>query len=503
MRRLLALLAALALAASPAAAAAPRVTVGNGRVLTAPGAAVPALIAAAPLTAGLSAASLPLAPSIGLSAPAALLSAPSAQPALLQPQALEAAPAPAQPPALTLVARRAGGPSSPASLLALEAGAALAARRPADVARLYEAAPAAPDFAALTPVVEPAEPSPWRPSSALLKPAAGLLNAFRRAAYDRRVANAGVGERVTTEELGLRESLSKAHRALEQGLPQRALGTLSDHFGAASAKSWFRANAQFDRYRAQAMSYFRFAESAILRAYGRSHGRAGDAGLVAEARAAAREGSLVGHEYRATPLQDKDSGHCALHTMFNAITASAGFVRPLRVHEFIEDARAALNTMPTVTGSARGVARLERELGVKFGRNVDEGLGDESMAAYARRLGLGLRGAPAPADAQGWLALLRGPEETLLTFRMFHPRFRHDEEERAREGHDYRVLHHAAYLLGAFPSPSRGEWLFMVQDSGSGVTAFHTAEELTALSKDVLRLSVPAAVGLPAPAAAK
>jgi hypothetical protein len=211
----------------------------------------------------------------------------------------------------------------------------------------------------------------------------------------------------------------------------------------------------------------------------------------------------VGHEYRVTPLQDKDSGHCALHTMFNAISASAGFVRPLRVHEFIEDAREALDAMPKVTGSARGIARLEKELGVKFGRNVDDGLGDDSMAAYARRLGLGLRAEPAPADAQGWLTLLRGREETLLTFRMFHPRFRHDDEARRHEGHDYRVLHHAAYLLGAFPSPSRGQWLFMVQDSGSGITAFHTAEELSALSKDVLRLSVPAAVRLPSGTAAK
>jgi hypothetical protein len=251
------------------------------------------------------------------------------------------------------------------------------------------------------------------------------------------------------------------------------------------------------------MAYYRFAEDAILRAYGRSHKRASDAGLVAEARAAARAGTLVGHEYRVTPLQDKDSGHCALHTMFNAISASAGFVRPLRVHEFIEDAREALDAMPKVTGSARGIARLEKELGVKFGRNVDDGLGDDSMAAYARRLGLGLRAEPAPADAQGWLTLLRGREETLLTFRMFHPRFRHDDEARRHEGHDYRVLHHAAYLLGAFPSPSRGQWLFMVQDSGSGITAFHTAEELSALSKDVLRLSVPAAVRLPSGTAAK
>jgi predicted DNA-binding transcriptional regulator YafY len=48
-------------------------------------------------------------------------------------------------------------------------------------------------------------------------------------------------------------------------------------------------------------------------------------------------------------------------------------------------------------------------------------------------------------------------------------------------GHDYRVIHHEVYLLGAFDSPSRGARLFLLQDSGSGSTLMATAEELSAL----------------------
>jgi hypothetical protein len=344
-------------------------------------------------------------------------------------------------------------------------------------------------------VNEPAAPRAWRPSWSLLKPAAALYNAARRASYERRVANPRPGERVTIEEHGLRESLVTVHDALAQRSPQHALAVLTERFEAGSAKSWFQANGEFSRYRDQAMAYYRFAERAVLAAYGRSHARASDPVLVAEARAAARDGSLVGREYRATALQDKDSGHCAHHAFFNAIMASVGFVYPLKVHQLVENAKRLLNVRPVFNRTAAAErAQLEAQLGVKFGRDVDQGMGDKDMAQYASLLGMSLASRAPPSGEAGWLALLRGPEQPLLTYRMFHPRFRLDA---AVDGHDYRVLHHAAYLLGAFPSRSRGATLFMVQDSGSGITAFLTAEELTALVKDVQLLDARAPVRLP------
>ncbi len=352
----------------------------------------------------------------------------------------------------------------------------------------------------MSPVKELPAPSAWTPRSALLKPFAGALNAARRALHARRLANAPPSRRLTVEEIGLRQTLTGAHGALAAGRPQEALGALSAHFNGSAAKSWFRANSSFDRYRDKGMEYYRFAEDAVLRAYGRSHARAADRGLVAEARAAARDGSLLGREYRTTQLQDKGAGHCAHHALFNAIKASAGFAYPLAVRQFIENAREMLNVRPAIAGN---VAALEAAMGVKFGLDVDQGMDDKSMARYASLLGLNLGVRGPPADEAGWKALVAGREQPLLTFRMFHPRYRLDETARAVEGHRYEMLHHEVYLLGAFPSPSRGTWLFMVQDSGSGITAFHTAEELTALTKDVQLLDVSAPARLPSKKAAE
>lgn len=486
MRGLLLLLTASALAAVPLRAAAPRVSLLNARPAapaTPPGLTLPpaSLLAVPALPAGPG-----LSPASRLAAPALPAGGPR-----LSPEGVPT-PAPSLPPLSLLPASQAPGPArdtpaeAPAARRALDEGAALAEGAPSDIGRLYDAAPAAPDFAELSPVVEPPAPRPWRPSWTMLKPAAGLVNAWRSAAHERRARNAGPEQRVTMEETGLRESLTGVHAALREGRLQAALDPLSEHFDGAAAKEWFRANGGFGPYREQAMVYYRFAEVVLLRAYARSHRRASDAGLIAEARAASRDGSLLGRGYRATPPQEKDSGHCALHAMFNAITAAAGFVYPLPVHEFVENARSMLNAMPSFHNTGRrGIAQMEKELGLKFGRNVDEGLGDKDMARYAGALGLPMRTVAAPASDAGWRELLGGREQAVLSLRMFHPRFRLDKRDAALEGHEYRMLHHAVHLLGAFPSPSRGVWLYMVQDSGSGVTAFHTAEELTALTRDV------------------
>lgn len=260
---------------------------------------------------------------------------------------------------------------------------------------------------------EPVAPRAWRPGWSLLKPAAALYNAARRASYERRVLNAGPGQRVTTEEHGLRESLTTIHDALAQRAPQAALSVLTERFETGAAKDWFHANGSFSRYRDQAMEYYRFTERAVRPVFNRS--------------------------------------------------------------------------------AAAERARLEAQLGVTFGRDVGQGMSDKDMSRYASLLGMSLASRAPPSDEAGWLGLLRGPEQPLLTYRMFHPRLRLD----GSEGHDYRVLYHATYLLGAFPSPSRGATLFMVQDSGSGITAFLTAEELTALVKDVQLLAAAAPVRLP------
>lgn len=501
MRRILALLTASVLAA-PAQGAGPRVVLPTGRATTT---SVPLLLPQASLIATpgaplafhqpLQGALTPLMP-LPASAPRALDSVAAPPPVPAAHAAAVAAPAIATLPA------PAAAPTQRAAD-ALERGAALAAEAPSRVGRLYDAAPAGPDFESLSPVKAIPAPQAWTPRSALLKPFAGALNATRRALHDRRLANAPPARRLTLEEMGLRDTLAGAHQALLAGRPQEALEALTKHITGASAKSWFRANSPFDRYREKGLEYYRFAEDAVLRAYGRAYARADDRALAAEARAAALDGSLLGRPYRSTPIQDKNASHCAQHALFNAITASVGFAYPLTVRDFIKNARETLNVRPAYAGSGRGAVELESAVGVRFGIDVDEGMDDRTLARYASLLGLKLGVRGPPADEAGWRALVAGREQPLLTFRMVHPRYRLDETARAVEGHDYELLHHAVYLLGAFPSPSRGAWLFMVQDSGSGVTSFHTAEELSALTRDVQLLGASAPVRLPSKKAAE
>ena len=84
-----------------------------------------------------------------------------------------------------------------------------------------------------------------------------------------------------------------------------------------------------------------------------------------------------------------------------------------------------------------------------------------------------------------------------FSLRMFHPRYKLSEGLASVRGHDFMVLHHEVYLLGAFDSASRGARLYLLQDSGSGRTLMATARELDALTQEVQLLSVSGPVAVP------
>ncbi|MCR4294721.1 MAG: hypothetical protein NUW21_04255, partial [Elusimicrobia bacterium] len=410
--------------------------------------------------------------------------------------------APARPARAVAPAPPAKVPAAPVSLTpvqVLSRAAEQAAVEPENIGRLYDQAPAGPDFNALTAVKAPAAPAAWRPSSGLLKPAAAAVNAWRGSRHQKRLSRLGPGERVTTEELGMRQTLSQAHEALVDGRLQDALEELSRLFKGAKANRWYRANSAYRPYQRQGHGYIRFVERAVKLAYERAHGRARDAALIAEARAAARDGSLLGHEWRTTAVQDRGSAHCAHHALFNAISASVGFAYPLSVHRFIERARETLNVRAeTLTGRSGSELRaLEHSLGVKLGSDVGEGMGPESIRKWALLLGMSFEARGPPRGDAQWSAMLGRGREVLISLRMFHERFQHAPERRDLEGHDYETIHHEVYLLGAFDSPSRGARLYMVQDSGSGATDFYTAEELSAVASEIQVVGAPSRVALP------
>lgn len=501
MKRILTAALALVLAALPFPSWAQ-----VGRItLEAPVAPVPGVSAAATITATLSA-SAPLTLSPAALTPSFV--APAAQPlpeftpapAKVQPRrampVIEVAGPPRILPAEQVVRPSSNDDRHLALVQSLQAVVAAIEAKPDDVGRLYDAGPAAPDLERLATVKTPAAPAEWTPASALLKPVAALANAWSLSRHKKRLSNRMHGDRITVEEMGMQESLVDAHRDIEEGRLQKALGELIRLFKGRDVNGWYRRNFKFMPYQDEGHAYIRFIERAVKLAYERAHARAKDAVLVAEAREAARDGSLLGHEYRRTMIQDKDSAHCAHHALFNAITASVGFAYPLSVHRFVERARETLNV------SARSLvggdpADLQRSIGMKLGVDVGEGMGATMIARWASMLGLGVETRAPPSGDAGWSALLVPGRENLLGLRMFHERYKHGAEERLLHGHDYEVLHHGVYLLGAFDSPSRGVRLYMVQDSGSGATDFYTAEELSAIASDVQTLETHAAVALP------
>lgn len=387
----------------------------------------------------------------------------------------------------------------PVAVPALTQAAQQAAGAPERIGRLYDSAPDAPDFTTLSPVKAPKAPAPWRPGSMLLKPAAAAVNAWRLRRHAQRLNSLGPGERVTLEEIGMRDKLSAAHEAISQGRLQDALAPLTRLLRSARAHSWYRANPAYQAYQYQGHAYLRFVERAIKFAYERAHGRSRDSTLVAEARSAASSGNLLGREWRVTPMQDRGSAHCAHHALFNAIQASVGFAYPLSVHRFIERAQEALNVRPEkITGLRDAeLAALENSLGLKLGVDVGAGMGTNFITRWASLLGLSAEARGPPRGDAGWSALLVRGREVLISLRMFHERFKHTPAQRQLHGHDYEMLHHAVYLLGAFDSPSRGARLYMVQDSGSGATDFYTAEELTAVASDLQILETASPITLP------
>jgi len=393
------------------------------------------------------------------------------------------------------VARRASNDDKAEPLKSLTRAAAA----PDDIGRLFDSAPAAPDLETLATVKTPTAPLPWTPGSALLKPAASLLNSWRLSRHEKRLNARMPEERVTTEEHGMQQTLTSAHDAIATGRLQDALGELTRFFTGREANGWYRANSAYQPYQNQGRAYLRFIERAVKLAYERAHARARDARLIGEARASARMGSLRGHEWRMTPIQEQDSAHCAHHALFNAISASVGFVYPLSVHRFVERARELLNVRAeNITGKTGAeLAAVHQRLGYKLGVDVGEGMGTSSIKRWAQLLGMSFESRGPPRGDAQWSALLGQGREVLISLRLFHERFPHAPEERALHGHDYRVLHHEVYLLGAFDSPSRGARLYMVQDSGSGSTDFYTAEELTAVASEIQIVGSPKPVALP------
>ena len=452
-----------------------------GRVsIEAPVAPTPMLSAGAVTAAGLT----PLAPAsltpslaLGLipmlAAPAIPLKEAVLPPAIIVQGVRAAPPGMYVVPAKSVVRRAANDDSAAATVAEVLAEAARhAAAKPDELNRLYDAAPAAPDFAVLTPVKPIAAPAAWRPAPLLLKPAAAVVNAWRLSRHEKRLNNLGPSERLTSEERGIQQTLSESHDAISGGRLQNALDGLSKLFQGRDANSWYRANPGFQPYQQKGHEYIRFIERAVKLAYERAHRRSRDAAYVAEARAAARAGSLLGHEWRATAIQDRDSAHCAHHALFNAIQASVGFAYPLSVHRFIERAREMLNVRAeSLTGeTGAALAALQAQLGIKLGVDVGEGMGTNSITRWAQLLGLGVSERGPPHGDAEWSALLGRGREVLISLRMFHERFKHSPDEAALRGHDYEVLHHEVYLLGAFDSPTLGARLYMVQDSGSGAT---------------------------------
>ncbi|MBI3565080.1 MAG: hypothetical protein HY079_07790, partial [Elusimicrobia bacterium] len=283
--------------------------------------------------------------------------------------------------------------------------------------------------------------------------------------------------------------------------PQDALSLAGAYLLSDRAARWHEANPRFAAYREKGREYLRRAEAAVLAAYQAADRRAGDAALVAEARAAAGSGRILGRAWRPTRVQAKDTGTCVQNSLYNAIMASVGFARPTTTADFVAASRELVRRGPVLVRAeyAREAAALGRELDLDLGgRDAAEGMGTGDLKKWAASLGLALDAGGAPRAAAGWDALLASGRENLLSLRMFHPRFRHTDAERRARGHDLRQLHHEVYLLGAFDSPSSGRRLYLLQDSGSGTTLMATAEELSALATEVHSFAATAPVAVPA-----
>lgn len=390
----------------------------------------------------------------------------------------------------------ASAPAAPVlAVSAVALAAPLAPKSPADAAPALSApqvlaAPAASLTAAPAYVAAPAA----RPSAVrtLFAAAAAALRAPTRAgsAFD----SAGASQ--NAEGRSLERGLEELRSARAEGRAQDALDLARDYFLGERASLWFAQNPHRAAYRQSAQSELRLIEKASLNAYQSAGLRGQNPALVAETRTAAATGQAPGRAWRPTALQRADAGHCALHALYNAVAASSGFAAPTTVDDFIAAARAALDR-PAAPGAVAALAPL----GLSPARRaVDEGLDGRGLAEWAARLGLTLSTSVPPRTEAGWSALLSPGRETLLAMRFFHSSLPLPADQRATAGHDYRLLNHETYLLGAFDSPSLKKRLFLAQDSGSGTTLMATAEELSLLTQRVEVVGPgPGPVAVPAP----
>ncbi len=193
-------------------------------------------------------------------------------------------------------------------------------------------------------------------------------------------------------------------------------------------------NPGYRPYRSQALDYMRFAERAVLRSYVRADSRGADAALVAEAREAALGGRILGHAWRPTAIQEKDSSLCVQNALFNAISASVGFARPTTVADFVAASRAALNRPAKLDRPAdpAEIAALANFLGVNLGRrDVGQGMGTDALRDWASLLGMKLAARGPPKTETGWSAAARvRPRGSALPAHVPPPKFPHSDDAR-------------------------------------------------------------------------
>lgn len=307
--------------------------------------------------------------------------------------------------------------------------------------------PPAPDFAALDSRLR---------SVPQAKP--GRLNAFL---HGRRVKKA-LSRRVTSDEEGLLESLVQIHDKLTQGERQSALEDIDKYF--TNEAGYYRQNEPLTGYYDQAMTYRKHVQALTQSAHERARARGKSPTLVAEAKAASL---VLGHRWRPTALQEKDSAHCSFHAFHNAVTASAGFAKDVDVASMVRWASEKLNRKAQFKGRIAGMP------GVGAGVDVSRGMGTDYFEKFSALFGLPMekRGPPeSPQQVRRWLS---EGKQVLLSLRLFHHK------------HGDKALGHQVYLLGAYPSAVLGAWVYVVQDSGTGTTDLYTWSELKDLVSEV------------------
>lgn len=375
-----------------------------------------------------------------------------------------------------------------AAFLLAFAWAALAAVEPVELAAPLEASvprtlavspalskglipplPLAPDFAALdsrelaAARTEPSVLSGYLP---------GPLARWADALAARRQAAQARARPTSVEELSAFESLQQIHAALEGGDKQKAIDVLESAFSGRDAVGWYARNQDFAQYQAYAAGYYRHVERAMLEDRARAAARGRDAKLIAEARQAERDGTLIGRGHRFTLRQAKGSSSCGFHALCNAGDGDPEELAALAREKLDRRADPAQ-------------AEYAGRLGLKAGVAVSRGLDNALLADVARLRGWKLGDVGRVGEEELLARLARG-ERLVLSQRLFHL-----SRELEDPVHDYELLHHAVSVRGAFRSRSAGTRLYIVQDSGTGATDFYTWDELRAHLHDLHRLDLP------------